>query len=114
METTRWDTYRTYGGWYHWGNKILLRCMGQQRNLCSRLETASKPGCINVSEEFMEFTKDFFEFEPRGFIEIKNREPVNMYFLMDIKKELRSGHFQPNELFYEKYEQYSSPPNLEI
>ena len=87
---------------------------GSSVNLCSRLETASKPGCINVSEEFMEFTKDFFEFEPRGFIEIKNREPVNMYFLMDIKKELRSGHFQPNELFYEKYEQYSSPPNLEI
>lgn len=87
---------------------------GSSVNLCSRLETASKPDCINVSEEFMEYTKDFFEFEPRGFIEIKNRPPVNMYFLTDIKKELRSAHFEPNELFYEMYKQYAPPPVLEI
>jgi class 3 adenylate cyclase len=87
---------------------------GSSVNLCSRLETASMPDCINVSEEFMEFTKDFFDFEPRGCIEIKNREPVNMYFLTDIKKELRSAHFQPNELFYERYKQYIPPPILEI
>lgn len=76
---------------------------GSTVNLCSRLETASKPGFINVSDEYMKYTKDFFEFEPRGQIEIKNGKPVNMYFLTDIRKELRSGHFQPNERFFEMY-----------
>lgn len=80
-----------------WGNSV---------NLSSRLETASMPGCINVSEEVMEATRDFFEFESRGHIEIKNSKPLPMYFIVDIKEPLKSGHFQPNEAFMKKYQQY--------
>ena len=76
---------------------------GSSINLCSRLETTSKPGFINVSGAYMAYTKEFFEFGSRGYIEIKNKKPVSMYFLTDIKEELRSGHFQPNEKFYELY-----------
>lgn len=81
---------------------------GSSVNLCSRLETASKPERINVSQEFMEYTKDFFEFEARGHIEIKNREPVKMYFLTDIKEELRTDHLEPNEKFFELYRQFDA------
>ncbi|ULQ53219.1 adenylate/guanylate cyclase domain-containing protein [Flavihumibacter fluvii] len=80
---------------------------GSSVNLCSRLETASKPGFINVSHEFMECTRDFFDFEARGLVDIKNSEPARMYFLTDIREPLRSGHFQPNSRFYALYEQYS-------
>lgn len=86
---------------------------GSTVNLCSRLETASKPGCINCSHEFMEHTSEFFEFEPRGLIEIKNSEPTRMYFLKDIKENLRSAHFQPNSRFFELYEKYSRTPFTE-
>ena len=79
---------------------------GQSVNLSARLETASSPGCINVSHEFMCLTSDFFEFEARGHIEIKNHDPVPMYFLVDLKEDLRSGHLKPNEKFFERYKEY--------
>ncbi len=82
-----------------WGNSV---------NLCARLETASKPNCINVSHEFMLLTADFFDFEPRGFIEIKNGQPINMYFLKDIKTELKLERFVPNHLFFDYYKQFSN------
>ncbi len=85
---------------------------GSTVNLCSRLETASKPGSINVSDDFMECTQAFFEFEPRGQIEIKNAGPVSMYFLTDIKEELRTDHFTPNPRFFELYEKYALNPDL--
>ena len=77
---------------------------GSSVNLSSRLESASTPGRINVSQEYMEITSDFFEFEPRGLVEIKNSKPAQMYFLKDIREPLRSGHFQPNESFHELYQ----------
>ncbi len=80
---------------------------GGNVNLCSRLESASQPGRINVSREFMECTREFFEFEDRGFIHIKNSEPVNMFFLTDIKEPLRAARFQPNNNFFEMYERFS-------
>ena len=87
---------------------------GGSVNLCSRLETASKPGFINVSQEFMEYTNEFFEFEPRGLVEIKNCEPTRMYFLTDIKEQLRSAHFRPNSRFFELYEKYARAPFADL
>ncbi len=84
---------------------------GSTVNLCSRLETASKPGGINVSYEFMECTQAFFEFEPRGQIEVKNAGSVSMYFLTDIKEALRTDHFTPNSRFFELYEKYALHPD---
>jgi adenylate cyclase len=80
---------------------------GGNVNLCSRLESAGKPGQINVSKEFMECTRDFFEFEDRGFIEIKHSEPVHMFFLIDIKSSLKAARFQPNNKFFELYKDFS-------
>ena len=83
---------------------------GHTINLCSRLETAGKPGNINVSEEFYRYTKDFFEFEERGFIDIKNSDPVQMYLLKDLKSELRTKRFHANSKFYKLFETYSKTP----
>jgi class 3 adenylate cyclase len=91
-------------------SKFSYDVWGDSVNLCSRLETASKPGFINVSHEFMEYTSAFFEFERRGLVEIKNSEPVLMYFLVDIKEELRAAHFCPNHKFYQQYEEYAKMP----
>ena len=77
-------------------------------NLASRLETASMPGCINVSQEVMEATRDFFEFESRGAIEIKNSDPLPMYFIKDIKEHLKRGYLKPNQAFFEKYKAYDA------
>ena len=84
--------------------------MGKNVNLGSRLESYGKPCFINVSHEFMELTHEFFEFESRGFVEIKHGELIRMYFLTDIKESLRSGHFQPNQKFYKLYDQYARTP----
>ncbi|TFH07263.1 MAG: adenylate/guanylate cyclase domain-containing protein [Nitrosomonadales bacterium] len=80
---------------------------GSGVNLCARLEAASRPGFINVSQAFKDLTIDFFEFEPRGLVEIKNSKPIEMYFLTDIKEHLRSEHFVPNSRFYELYDQFT-------
>ncbi len=77
-----------------WGNSV---------NLCARLEASSQANKINVSKEFMEKTKDFFEFKPRGFIEIKHGEPIEMYFLLDFKESLKSSNNTPNQLYTNLY-----------
>lgn len=88
-------------------SKFSYDVWGSSVNLSSRLETSSRPNCINVSEEFMEYTNEFFEFEPRGLIEIKNLGPTRMYFLIDIKDELKSAPYTPNNLFHQRYEKYA-------
>ncbi len=90
-------------------SKFSYDVWGDSVNLSSRLETASMPGCINVSEEVMEATLEFFEFEPRGHIEIKNSNPLPMFFIVDIKEHLKSGYLQPNEAFMKKYQEYRIP-----
>ncbi len=91
-------------------SKFAYDVWGSSVNLSARLETASVKGAINVSGEFMELTREFFEFEPRGHIEIKNIDPVEMYFLSDIKPELKTEHFKPNKAFYKLYEAYAKVP----
>lgn len=80
---------------------------GHTVNLCSRLESAGKPGCINVSEDFYQITKDFFDFEERGYIDIKNSDPVKMYLLKDLKSHLKTKEYHPNTSFYELYNTFS-------
>ena len=82
-----------------WGNSV---------NLASRLETASLPGCINVSQEVMEATREFFEFESRGVIEIKNSDPLPMYFITDIKEHLKREYLKPNRAFFQMYKAYDA------
>lgn len=97
-------------------SKFSYDVWGSSVNLSSRLETSSHAGQINVSKQFIDSCGDFFEFEPRGFVDIKNIGSVEMFFLKDIKASLRSGRYQPNAEFDKLYNAYSqisiNEPNL--
>lgn len=55
-----------------WGNTV---------NIASRMESASKPGKINISETTYQEIKDHFPCEFRGEIQVKNGGSFKMYFL---------------------------------
>lgn len=55
-----------------WGNTV---------NIASRMESASKPGRINISETTYQEIKDRFPCEFRGEIQVKNGGSFKMYFL---------------------------------
>jgi len=58
---------------------------GDTVNTASRMETASEPGRINISESTYELVKEFFHCEYRGEIEVKGKGKVKMYFVTGTK-----------------------------
>jgi adenylate cyclase len=54
---------------------------GDTVNIASRMESASLPGKINISETTYEEIKNYFPCSYRGEIEMKNRGIMKMYFL---------------------------------
>ncbi len=54
---------------------------GDAVNVASRVEAAGKAGLVNASGETRLLAGDHFRFESRGSVEIKNRSPVEMYFV---------------------------------
>jgi class 3 adenylate cyclase len=54
---------------------------GDTVNIASRMESASFPGKINISESTYNEIKNEFKCEYRGEIEVKNRGLLKMYFL---------------------------------
>ena len=54
---------------------------GDTVNIAARMESASKPGRINLSETTYLLIKEEFPCEYRGEIEVKNRGTLKMYFL---------------------------------
>jgi adenylate cyclase len=58
---------------------------GDTVNTASRMETASQPGRINISESTYELVKEFFDCEYRGEIEVKGKGKVKMYFVAGTK-----------------------------
>jgi class 3 adenylate cyclase len=54
---------------------------GDTVNIAARMESASKPGRINLSESTFLEIQDEFPCEYRGEIEVKNRGALRMYFL---------------------------------
>jgi class 3 adenylate cyclase len=78
---------------------------GDTVNLASRMESNGEEGKINVSHEVFNLSRDFFDFEPRGEIETKNKGKLPMYFVLGIKKELSKNGKQkyPNQEFWNLY-----------
>jgi class 3 adenylate cyclase/tetratricopeptide (TPR) repeat protein len=63
---------------------------GDTVNLASRMETASRPGGILLTENSYSLVRDFFQFEPVGEIGIKGKEkPVVAYRLLRAMKSER-------------------------
>ncbi len=55
---------------------------GDTVNIASRMESSSEPGKINISETTYEAIKDEFDCTYRGEIEVKNRGPLKMFYLV--------------------------------
>jgi hypothetical protein len=59
--------------------KLLFDVWGDAVNFAACMEPAGATGHINVSAEVYERTRSFFEFEPRGGVEAKNKGKVDMF-----------------------------------
>lgn len=65
--------------------KFAYDIWGDTVNVASRMETMSKPGRINISENTYELIHRHFDCEPRGEIYVKNRGMMQMYFVNKAK-----------------------------
>ncbi|MBN2438160.1 MAG: adenylate/guanylate cyclase domain-containing protein [Deltaproteobacteria bacterium] len=55
---------------------------GDNVNIASRFESSGEKGRVNVSHETYMRTRDFFEFEERGEIALKNKANMKAYFVV--------------------------------
>ena len=54
---------------------------GDDVNIASRFESSGEDGKINVSENTYLETREYFEFEERGLVHLKNKESMKAYFV---------------------------------
>jgi len=66
-------------------NKFAYDIWGDTVNIASRMESNSKPGKVNVSENTYQLIKGDFKCAYRGEIDAKNRGKMKMYFVNSIK-----------------------------
>jgi adenylate cyclase len=61
--------------------KFAYDIWGDTVNTAARLESASEPGQVNISDATYQRVKDFFQCQHRGEISTKNKADMNMYFV---------------------------------
>ena len=61
--------------------KFAYDIWGDTVNIAARLQTASEPGKINVSQSVCKLIDDFYECDYRGKIEVKNRGILKMFYV---------------------------------
>jgi adenylate cyclase len=66
--------------------KFAYDIWGDTVNIAARMEEASAPGRVNVSEAVYNLSKYEFEWEHRGKIAAKNKGQMDMYFVKGIKE----------------------------
>jgi len=71
-------------------HKFTYDIWGDAVNIAARMESASDPSGINISESTHHRIKDYFVCEPRGTLEIKNKGTVPMFFVTRLKPEYSS------------------------
>ena len=78
---------------------------GTTVNMASRLQDASLPNKINVSEKVVQRLEKFFVFTYRGKIPVKYQGEIEMYFLERLKPEysIDPQGRRPNHQFKQKY-----------
>ena len=68
-------------------SKFVYDIWGDTVNLASRFEQAGQGNKINISDSTYYSVRDFFECEDRGEIELKNKNPMNAFWLNRLKPE---------------------------
>lgn len=66
--------------------KISYDVWGDTVNTASRVESAGKPGRVNVTRAFFERVQEWVEAEPRGALECKGKGAVEMYFVNALRE----------------------------
>ncbi len=72
--------------------KFAYDIWGDSVNVASRMESNSKPGRINISENTYQLIKNKFDCRYRGEIEVKNKGLMKMYFVEGRKVSNDSNH----------------------
>ena len=62
-------------------DRMQFDIFGDNVNIASRFESSGSEGKVNVSQETYLRTRDFFEFEERGEIALKNKGNMKAYFV---------------------------------
>ncbi|MFT5168477.1 MAG: class 3 adenylate cyclase [Saprospiraceae bacterium] len=66
------------------GKKFVFDIWGDAVNICAGMEKSGEVGKINISQTTFNLVKTIYECTHRGKIEIKNNEPIDMYFVEDV------------------------------
>ena len=66
--------------------KFAYDIWGDTVNVAARMESSSKPGKINISENTYALVKNLYNCTFRGKIDVKNRGSMNMYYVNDRKE----------------------------
>lgn len=84
--------------------KFAYDIWGDTVNTASRMESASAPGQVNLSENTCKLVQELFQCEARGPVEVKGKGFLNMYFLRRIKPEYSrdAAGLVPNDDFLER------------
>ncbi|MDH3323599.1 MAG: adenylate/guanylate cyclase domain-containing protein, partial [Flavobacteriaceae bacterium] len=61
--------------------KFAYDIWGDSVNVASRMESASEPGKVNISENTYQLIKDRYDCSYRGEIDVKNKGMMKMYFV---------------------------------
>lgn len=76
---------------------------GDSVNVAQRLQAAAEPGRINIAASTSHYVGKLFDLEPRGTIDVKNKPPLEMFFLNRIKPEYAADAdgLAPNAAFWQ-------------
>ena len=76
-------------------DKFAYDIWGDTVNIASRMESNSKPGKVNISENTYQLIKDDFKCAYRGEIDAKNRGKMKMYFIDGLKTQNKHSSISP-------------------
>jgi class 3 adenylate cyclase len=78
--------------------KFIYDVWGDTVNTASRMESHSKPGNIQVTEDTYKLLQDLYDFEPRGEIEVKGKGRMRTWFLIDHKPDSKGRVLEGTQL----------------
>ena len=83
--------------------KFAFDIWGDTVNTASHIESSSEVGCINISKETFDLIESDFDCTYRGKVEMKNKEPIDMFFVDQIKKDSTLLNIYEKEALAEEF-----------